>query len=166
MQNFKVLALGAILLFSISGHAAKKVDVGTSFPEFSLNDIRSGKPMKLAALRGKVTIIDFWASWCEPCKKELPFLDALSKSHKSKGLNVIGVNVDDDKKDALEFLKKVPVAFVVVHDAGKKLVETIGIPTMPTSFVVDAKGKVRFKHAGFSDKDPELIKKEVETLLK
>lgn len=98
---------------------------------------------------GKVVLIDFWASWCGPCKASFPVLDKLQKEYGPKGLVVLGVNVDKDAESMQRFLKAHPVAFAVVQDRQQKLVAEAEVEGMPTSFLVDRAGKIHFVHRGF-----------------
>jgi thiol-disulfide isomerase/thioredoxin len=98
--------------------------------------------------RGKVVIVDFWASWCLPCAKSFPVLDELQKKYGNQ-LVVVAVNVDEKAANMQDFLKKHEVSFDVVRDAGQKLVATVEPETMPTSFVLDGTGRVRYLHNGF-----------------
>src|SRR5256885_339024 len=107
-------------LFSFSA-SATKLKAGQTFPAATLKKLGANAQSKLSQYKGKTVIVDFWASWCEPCKKEVPALNALFKKYKRKGLVVVGVNVDDEEKTAKDFLKDTHVDFPIFHDAGKKL---------------------------------------------
>lgn len=121
---------------------------------------------KVPTLAGKVVLLDFWASWCSPCKKSFPELDKLQQAHKDKGLVILAVNVDE-KADAMEnFLKDHSVTFAVVRDAKQKLVAAANVESMPTSLLIDTKGVIRFQHTGF--RGAETVKQlttEIEKLL-
>ena len=117
--------------------------------------------------KGKVVLLDFWASWCQPCAESFPVLEELHKKYAGEGLVIIAVSADEKKADMEKFLKKRPVTFCVVRDAAQKLVAQADVNTMPTSFLIDRAGKVRFLHDGFHG--AETKKKyvaEIETLLK
>ena len=120
-----------------------------------------------ARLRGKVLVLDFWASWCGPCARSFPVLDALQKQHGHEMLEVIAVSVDEKAGPMETFLKKHPVSFAVVRDARQKLVAKADVKAMPTTFVIDRKGKVRFVHSGFDEgKTQKELGTQIETLLK
>jgi len=112
-------------------------------------------------------LVDFWASWCEPCKASFPVMEQLYKTYAGRGFTIIAINVDEERADMEAFLKKNPASFIILRDARQKLVESLGVGTMPTSFLLDADGKVRFIHSGFRG---EATKKkyieEIEALLK
>jgi thiol-disulfide isomerase/thioredoxin len=111
-------------------------------------------------------LVDFWASWCLPCAKSFPVLDELQKKYGDK-LVIVAVNIDEKAANMDSFLKKHPVAFIVVRDPEQKLVATVEPATMPTSFILDGEGKVRFLHNGFHGEDTrkEYVS-EIESLLK
>lgn len=125
----------------------------------------AGKEFKLSALKGKVVIVDFWASWCGPCRDSMPVLERLSRTYKEKGLVVLGVNIDNDAKSASAFLKEVRVSFPVVNDSAKKLAKVYAPPTMPSSFIVDRQGRIHAVHAGFKASDGPKLESEVQKLL-
>ena len=158
----------ALALFALVGMPALAfaVEVGEPPPEINLPDIHSGKKISLAALKGKVVIIDFWASWCAPCKEEMPILESLYKRFKDQGLVVIGVSVDNETENAKKFLSAVKVSFPIVHDGGKTVADKFKPPRMPTSYVVDKAGKIRFVHEGFRKEDGKKLEDEVTKLLK
>jgi thiol-disulfide isomerase/thioredoxin len=142
-------------------HAALKV--GDTLPDLVSFKLDGKLP---DSLKGKIVIVDFWASWCLPCAESFPVLDELQKKYGDK-LVVIGVNVDEKASNMDKFLKKHAVSFLVVRDSGQKLVAAVSPETMPTSFILDGEGKVRFLHNGFHG---ETTRKEylteIETLLK
>lgn len=166
MKNLGIAALaiigGLTLLQPLgTGHA---LEAGQPAPEIQLKDL-SGKPVTLSALKGKVVIVDFWASWCGPCRQSMPVLEKLSKTYKEKGLVVLGVNIDNDAKSASKFLAEVPVSFVVVNDADKRVARAYAPPTMPSSYIIDKQGRVRQVHAGFKAGDAKQLEAEIQQLL-
>ena len=140
------------------------LDEGQKAPEIALSDL-SGKPVKLSSFKGKVVIVDFWASWCGPCRESMPVFDKLSKTYGKQGLVVLGVNIDNDVKSANKFLKDIPVSFPVVNDAKKAVAKAYAPPTMPSSYIIDRQGKVRVVHAGFKASDAKKIEAEIKKLL-
>ncbi len=101
------------------------------------------------SLKGKVVVLDFWASWCGPCAESFPVMDELQKKYKDQGLVILAVSVDEKASKMDAFMKNHPVAFTVVRDAEHQLVATAEPQTMPTSFVIDRAGKIRYLHNGF-----------------
>jgi len=155
-----LLALGAGLCFS----ALASLKPGDALPDLTQLKLEGKLP---DSLKGKVVLLDFWASWCEPCKASFPVMEDLQKRFGSRGVVVIAVNVDEKAADMQEFLKKNAATFTVVRDAAQKLVAQAGINTMPSSFLIDQEGKVRFVHTGFrGDETKKKYEQEIESLLK
>jgi len=126
---------------------------GKSLPDATLPDMQSGKDIPLGSLLSKkVTFITFWASWCPPCRMELPELQKLYNKYKGKGFQVIGINLDRDSsvKRAIEFAKKLKLTFPILRDSKEKLTAPMGISSIPTMLIVDGKGKIIEAHQGFS----------------
>ena len=139
--------------------------VGERASDFSLPTL-DGSKVKLSELRGKVVLIDFWASWCVPCRKELPALDALQKKY-AGSVVVLAVNVDKERANAEKLLSTVKVgALRILLDPDGKVAGAYDVPTMPSSFIVDTKGMVRNVHAGFSSGDEKRFAAEIDALAK
>lgn len=158
--------LGAVALALSLSSPADALDKGQQAPEIGLTDL-DGKSVKLSALRGKVVLVDFWASWCEPCRESLPVLDKLSKAYRDQGLVVVGVNIDKTPELAREFLSKhkLSLSFAVVNDKKHDVAARYAPPTMPSSYVIDKEGRVRSVHAGFKASDAAKLESELKALL-
>jgi thiol-disulfide isomerase/thioredoxin len=160
-------SLLALLIITAMAGTASATKPGDREIDFSLKDL-NGKTVKLSSLKGKVVILDFWASWCGPCKKELPALDAVAAKYKAdkKDIVILAVNIDKDKKKAQEFLKSVKIGSVtVVLDPSGGAATQYDLPTMPSSFVIDKKGIVRFTYEGFNAGDEKKVAGDAEGLL-
>jgi cytochrome c biogenesis protein CcmG, thiol:disulfide interchange protein DsbE len=105
--------------------------------------------LDLARYRGKVILVDFWASWCEPCRHSFPWLNAMQAKYADRGLVVIGVNVDRKRADADRFLQDVPTTFQIVYDPAGTLASQYDLPGMPVSYVIGRNGDVVARHIGF-----------------
>ena len=162
MRFWQSLAL-SLVLASVSV-ARAEVKAGQPAVDFS-GPTLSGSSLKLSSLRGKVVLVDFWASWCEPCKKELPLLDKLAPKLRAKGIEIVAVNIDDDKNKAADFIKSHGLHLTVVPDAGKKIVGQYEPPKMPSSFIVDKSGVVRAVHGGFEPGDESKLEAELTQLV-
>ncbi len=138
--------------------------VGGPAPEFTLPGSQ-GDEVRLSQWRGQVVVIDFWASWCKPCREELPALEALYQAQKDKGLVVIGVNLDEERTDALAFLKQHNVSFPIGFDPEGTMADTWELPKMPTSYIIDTEGKIVHMHAGYETGDDQKIAAEISELL-
>lgn len=137
---------------------------GVPAPEIGLKDL-AGEPVTLEALKGQVVLVDFWASWCAPCREELPVLEALYKKYRAQGLVIVGVGLDKDAKNLGKFLRATPLSFRIVHDAAGAVADRYAPPKMPSSYLVDRKGIVRYVHAGFKAADKVPLEREIKALL-
>ena len=159
----KKLTLATLLAGSwLAAPAALKV--GDAFPDLAGFKLEGKLP---DSLKGKVVMVDFWASWCGPCKETFPEMNELQKKYGDQGLVIISVNEDEESSDMQDFLKLNPATFTVVRDPAQKLVTEAGAQTMPSSFMLDATGKVRFTHSGFHGAGTrKQYEQEIESLLK
>lgn len=121
--------------------------------------------LDLQSLKGKVVYIDFWASWCGPCRQSFPWMKAMHDQYGKDGLAIIAVNVDQEKKKADEFLAEFNPAFSILRDPKGELAAQFKVQTMPSSFMLDRQGKPRFKHLGFHDSKRSDYEKEIQQLL-
>ncbi len=156
-----VLVFAAVFSFVSNAWALSS---GTKAPEIGLKDT-SGKLVSLASLRGKVVLVDFWASWCAPCKEELPVLQKLYEKYKDKGLVIVGVNIDNEEANMTGFLRRQPLTFTVVPDKKREIAARYQPPKMPSSYMIDKKGIVRHVHAGFRASDAAALEAEIKALL-
>ena len=118
-----------------------------------------------AQYKGKVVYVDFWASWCGPCRKSFPWLNNIEKKYKDKGLVVIGINLDSDFEMAKRFLEKTPAYFQLFSDPKGVLAEKYKLIGMPSSFVLDRNGEVRHRHVGFKKSNIEAYETSIVSLL-
>lgn len=124
-----------------------------------------GKTIESADLKGKVVLLDFWASWCIPCRKSFPEIDRLSKDFASKGATVIAVNVDEQRKNADAFLLQYPHSMTVAFDSKGVSAKAFDLQGMPSSLIIDRDGRVRFTHMGYTDKTIAQFRTEIAQLL-
>jgi len=121
-------------------------------PDFILAS-RAGGEISLAALRGQVVMINFWASWCGPCRQEFPALDEMYRKYKPMGFTMVGINVESEKSDAERFLGMQPVTFPIVFDPDNKVSGSYGVSAMPTTVLVDRQGRLRWQHRAYKPGD-------------
>jgi peroxiredoxin len=139
--------------------AVRQGDVAPTFTLDSLNG-----QGKLAIAPGKVTIVDFWATWCEPCKKSFPKLQDLYVKYKASGLEIVAVSVDDEKTGVADFAKTYGAKFPVGWDDGHKVAGQWGPENMPSTYIIDKKGVVKHVHRGYHDGEEAEIEKELKAL--
>jgi peroxiredoxin len=142
--------------------------VGQAAPDFSATTVANGRgKVALGAMRGKVVLVDFWGTFCEPCKKSFPKLQGLYAKYGSSGLRVVGISEDeaDDKDKIPGFADTYGAKFTLAWDADKSIAQHYKPETMPSSFLVDKSGVVRYAHVGYHDGEEREIEKEVKELL-
>ena len=137
---------------------------GDSPPPLALTDL-DGKPHKLSDYRGKVVYLDFWASWCAPCLKAIPEIERIRAELPSDSFQVVAINLDQKTKSALRFLKKHPIGYPSASDPKGRLPNQFGLETMPTSYLIDANGVIRYVHPGFKKGDGSKLRREIRALL-
>lgn len=163
MSRLSLFALVATLSFVFTTVSAEALRAGTRAPEIGLDDL-DGNTVRMSALRGKVVIVDFWASWCGPCREEIPFLNEL-KAEFGDDLVIIGVNLDRDEDNMEDFIEDNPMNFRVVHDEGQRVAARYRPERMPSSYIIDRTGVVRFVHAGFEASDRDGFRAHVAQLI-
>jgi thiol-disulfide isomerase/thioredoxin len=161
MTRLVLLAMFALVLPGSSNAALKQGDTLPPLGSFKLEG-------KLPAdMKGRVILLDFWASWCAPCKSSFPAMEELHKRCASQGLTIVAVSVDENRQDMERFVKSEHISFAIVRDAAQKLVAAADVASMPTSFLIDRTGKIRFVHNGFQgDQTVKKYREEIEMLLK
>ena len=161
-QCIKILLCAALILNSIPTLTA--AEQGDVLPDCQLvstdNVTRNFKQFQ-----GKVLYVDFWASWCGPCAKSFPFLNQLDHDLKDRGLQVIGINLDENAADAQAFIAKYPAYFMIATGNNQQCAIDFGVKAMPSSYLVDRKGHIRYSHQGFRAGEAEELKILVEQLL-
>ncbi len=133
-------------------------------PNFSLDG--RGAPVNLAALRGKFVYLDFWASWCAPCKRSFPWMGSLQQRYGASGLQVVAINVDNKRADAEQFLAATPAAFMVAYDPTGATPKKYAIKGMPSSVLIDPAGNIIATHTGFTADTPAQVERDIELALK
>jgi cytochrome c biogenesis protein CcmG/thiol:disulfide interchange protein DsbE len=159
------LCLSLLVLTGASWAAkgSKRPSVGKPAPEFALSGLATQDSVSLSGLRGKVVFVDFWASWCIPCRQLMPRIAELKARHPE--LEIVAVSVDANRDKAITFLRAVEPSLRAVHDADNLVADLYGVERMPSSFVIDREGKLRFRHDGYTAKDIDAIARQIRLLL-
>ena len=134
-------------------------------PDFSLPLLAAPGEVTLSDYRGDVVYVTFWASWCVPCREEMPFLSALSERHRDEGLQIIGINVDEDIEAARAFAQEFNITFPLVRDEDRSVSKLYRVAGYPSHYVLDRRGKVRYSALGFNETDTLAVSQEVQALL-
>ena len=134
------------------------------FASFGVNPIHA-EELDLDQYRGQVVYVDFWASWCIPCKKSFPWMNEMHKKYKDQGLKIIAVNVDEESTDADKFLAGTPAEFEILRDPEGILAKQYKLVGMPTSLLFDTQGKLVSRHVGFKKSKIESYEAEFKKLL-
>jgi len=144
-----IRSLAAALSIATLALAASATPVpNATAPDFTLRSA-DGRNVRLDELRGQVVLVNFWATWCGPCREEMPRLNVLYEKYRKSGFVLLGVNIDDDPKTALATAAKLNVSFPVLLDTDKKVSKLYDLNTMPSTVVIDRDGKMRFLHRGY-----------------
>ncbi len=138
---------------------------GASAPQFTLA-ARSGSSISLAQYKGQVVMLNFWASWCGPCRQEMPLLESIYKKYNRLGFTLIGVNVEPDSNAANDWLKQTPVSFPILYDKDSKVSKMYDVAGMPSTVIIDRAGKVRVLHRGYKPGDENEYLDSIRTLVR
>ena len=165
-QIFRKMFKG-IALAAVCASAALAASSSGPAPGFTLSG-RGGKNIDLAQFKGQVVMINFWASWCGPCREEMPLLEDIYKKYKPMGFTMLAVNVEPNSKDADAWLAKLkkPVSFPIAYDVDSKVSKLYKVETMPSTVIVDRKGNVRALHRGYKAGDENFYLTQIRTMLK
>ncbi|HEX7667562.1 MAG TPA: TlpA disulfide reductase family protein [Polyangiaceae bacterium] len=139
--------------------------LGQPAPDFTTASVNGQGSISISKLKGKVVVVDFWATWCEPCKKSFPKLQELNVKYKASGLEIVGVSEDDEKKGVPDFAQTYGAKFAIGWDDGKSIAGKWQPSSMPNSFIVDKQGVIRFVHNGYHDGDEAKVEQEIKSLL-
>jgi thiol-disulfide isomerase/thioredoxin len=134
-------------------------------PDFNLG-ARGGKNLALSELKGQVVMINFWATWCGPCRQEMPLLEQMYKKYRPMGFTLLGVNVEPDPSGAEDWLKETPVSFPILFDRENRVSKLYNVSGMPSSVLIDRKGNVRYLHRGYKAGDENTYLNHIRALVK
>ncbi len=152
------------ILISVAGVlAAGNQLIGQQAPDFTLRS-DAGENKKLSELRGKVVLLNFWATWCGPCRQEIPKLAELKELHNDYEFELLGINIDEDTSKALRLAKKLSVNFPILFDESKQVSKSYDIDAMPMTVLIDRDGTIRYVHRGYKENYVSLYQKQIQKL--
>ncbi|MEI8185517.1 MAG: TlpA disulfide reductase family protein [Chlorobiaceae bacterium] len=155
-----ILSLLICISFSADIYA---LEPGSKAPDFELPGAKG--TVKFSNPAGSVVYVDFWASWCGPCRQSFSWMNAMQEKYRSQGLQIIGVNLDAKNEDAQKFLLQIPATFTVAFDSKGIVPRLYGVKGMPTSFLVGRDGKIVFQHLGFKEADRQHLEQQIKAAL-
>ncbi len=173
MNNFikKIITTFTYFIFSFavfsstSGIALAAKEMNVPAPDFTLKS-QHGKNLKLSEYAGNVVLLNFWASWCGPCRLEMPYLNALNNKYQALGFIVLGVNVEENTDKARNYLNDIPVDFPILFDDKNIVSKRYDVVAMPTTVIIDRNGNMRYLHQGYKPGDEKKYKKIVNKLIR
>lgn len=163
MKNHSLIV--TLVLLSTLYHMAYAVSIGDTTPDFKLPQVQGNHFKSLSDFHGKVVYLDFWASWCAPCRKSFPLMNTLYHKYKKQGLEVVAINMDEEDHSLQRFLQKSPVDFTLLRDQQQTTAEKFQVAVMPSSFLIDRSGHIRYIHQGFKTRDINIIEQHIQKLL-
>ena len=158
LLGISLIAVAATTLFAPLPSQA--VAVGDQAPDITAIQA-DGTPIQLSALRGKTVYLDFWASWCGPCRQSFPWMNAMHDKYGGSGLAIVAVNVDKKRADAEKFLAQFPARFTIVYDEQGATPLKYAVRKMPTSMLIDARGRIVNEHSGFCNESREELESRI-----
>jgi peroxiredoxin len=162
MKN-RIVAMLAAAALAVPALASDPT--GAPAPQFTLGS-NAGSAVSLAQYKGQVVMLNFWASWCGPCRQEMPLLESIYKKYNRLGFTLIGVNVEPDSNAANEWLKQTPVSFPILYDKDSKVSKMYDVAGMPSTVIIDRTGKVRVLHRGYKPGDENEYLDSIRTLVR
>ncbi|MEI6691680.1 MAG: TlpA disulfide reductase family protein [Chlorobium sp.] len=161
-KKFRVILLALSLCVGFS-ESTFALEAGNKAPDFDLPGDQG--MVKLSKSEGSVVYVDFWASWCGPCRQSFSWMNDTQEKYRSQGLKIIGINLDAKNEDAKKFLTQIPAKFTIAYDSKGVIPKNYGVKGMPTSFLIGRDGKIIFQHLGFKDADRESLDKQIKAAL-
>lgn len=158
-------AAAALLAGMATAAAATPLAPSAPAPDFTLRTL-DGQKLRLGEQRGRVVMVNFWATWCGPCRQEMPHLNKLYEKYRSSGFVLLGVNVDDDTRQAAGVASRLGVTFPVLPDADKRVSRQYDLSAMPSTVLIDRDGRVRYLHRGYQNGFENTYDRQIRELLK
>ncbi|MFA7553034.1 MAG: TlpA disulfide reductase family protein [Spongiibacteraceae bacterium] len=156
MRTILIILLASISQFSLAADTT---------PDFTLKS-NQGNNQRLSEYQGQVVLINFWASWCGPCRQEMPLLEEIQQKYAKLGVTVLGINVDKDPSKADKILRETQVSFPILYDSEGEVSKLFKVKAMPTTFILDREGTIRFSHMGFKPGYEDQYAANIKTLIR
>jgi cytochrome c biogenesis protein CcmG/thiol:disulfide interchange protein DsbE len=160
IKSISIVLAAALSMSSATTFALEK---GAAAPQFDLQGMDGA--VQLAKMSGKVVYVDFWASWCGPCRQSFPWMNEMQAKYGARGLQIVGINVDAKSADARSFLAATPAKFIIALDPQGATPRQYGIKGMPSSVLIGPDGKVLMEHSGFRDADRAELEAKIQSAL-
>ena len=152
-----------IVAFCVCADRTFAASVGDAAPSFVLSTAE-GRTVSLEQLRGRIVYLDFWASWCGPCRRSFPWMNEIEKRYMGNGVTIVAINVDAKREDAERFLRQYPAGFTVVYDASGATPRAYDVKAMPSSYLIDREGRIAGIEQGFLDERREALEDKIRAL--
>lgn len=165
MKGLRIILPGAVLAILMGASLASSGLTGQTAPDFVLKSA-TGENLRLSEYRGDVVMINFWATWCGPCRQEMPLLDELYGRYQRVGFNLLGINIDDDSRRAMAMVNELGIKFPVLFDEDKKVSKLYEVEAMPLTLLLDREGTVRHIHHGYQPGYEQKYLNEIRSLLR
>jgi len=158
-SRLPALSVTLLLFFSLPTFAVEPA------PDFTLPTFPDNREISLKDFKGRVVYLDFWATWCPPCRKSFPWMDEMHERYKDEGLSIIAVSVDKKREQIEQFIKKTEPAFIVAHDPAGTVAKAYELRAMPTTYLINRNGQVVMTHMGFRSSDKDKLEATIQSLL-
>ncbi len=159
------LAQHSVLLFLLLLTLSSPALAEKPAPNFTLPVLPGNTEITLSSLEGRVVYLDFWATWCPPCRKSFPWMDEMQERFSDEGLTIIAISIDSQRELAERFMQQMEPRFIVAHDASGAVSSKYRVTAMPTSYLIDRNGNIVNRHIGFRKSDTDRLEREIEDLL-
>ena len=164
-MKMKSVLLGLVFSIFAATSLASSGLTGQTAPDFALKS-SSGENLRLSEYRGDVVMVNFWATWCGPCRQEMPILDELYSRYQRVGFSLLGVNIDDNSSKAMNMVNELGVTFPVLFDSRKEVSELYDVDAMPVTLLIDREGTVRYVHQGYKPGYEDKYLEQIRSLLR
>jgi peroxiredoxin len=165
MRHLLAPTVFALALLATAAPAQATLAAQSPAPDFTLKTAE-GRNLRLQEQRGQVVMVNFWASWCGPCKQEMPHLNRLYGKYQASGFTLLGVNVDDDPRQAMAVAARMGLKFPVLLDADKAVIKRYDMGSMPATVLIDRDGRVRYLHRGYREGMEASYEQQIRELVK